>query len=429
MKRLLVAVLSLVAFSHAHAYAQPEDDADAGAPLAEAPSALRGLLASPGFEGTPMKGVYFFPGEGSQDNAELYTTHPSSTDDLHWNSVPATRTQVLDRIAATHANTVIASYWGDDMTQWSPMALDESSVRGVLEAAAGKPLVVVPALESGSDPLHPETPHFRFADDFPYAGGVYDAAHLAPRVLARLQELVALFSQHPEVWARAYDRSGQPRYVIYVLGAYAQGMPQVLGLPPGELIGAAFDALARAVEKASGVRIGFTLDLGFGAAGAFPFSPDSVGAGLAQAESVLAIQLYMSEMRSGRVQASAPFEPPVDNNEGNLESMLDGKLHLLDSWRAAGLPVVYDVSPGFDGRYVWAVYGTCFWGDNADYTSDDWRNLQSENKRHDYIGITFNTWNGYTEGYSAVPSAEHGTVIYDWLTDLYAPDPRACHHV
>ena len=60
----------------------------------------RALLASPGFQGQPMKGIYFFAGE-SAGNLYLYTTHPYLADDRHWNSDPASRARVMDRIVAT----------------------------------------------------------------------------------------------------------------------------------------------------------------------------------------------------------------------------------------------------------------------------------------------------------------------------------------
>ena len=120
----------------------------------------RGLLASLQFQGQPVKGVYFFPGEG--DNLRpVYTAHPTLPDDLHWNSAPDSRTRVMSRIAAAHVNTVVMSYWSD-MPQWSPMALtvrNGLSVPGVIEAGQNLPLVVMPAIESGFDPSHPRIPH------------------------------------------------------------------------------------------------------------------------------------------------------------------------------------------------------------------------------------------------------------------------------
>src|SRR4051794_33126383 len=46
----------------------------------------RGLLASPGFAGQPVKGLYFFPGE-TRDTS-LYTANPANPVDEHWLSDP-----------------------------------------------------------------------------------------------------------------------------------------------------------------------------------------------------------------------------------------------------------------------------------------------------------------------------------------------------
>ncbi|HET8933676.1 MAG TPA: hypothetical protein VFN67_09560 [Polyangiales bacterium] len=113
----------------------------------------------------------------------------------------------------------------------------------------------------------------------------------------------------------------------------------------------------------------------------------------------------------------------------NLPPLVAAKRAALQRWVSSGVPVVLDVSSGFDGRYVWREKGSAFWGDNFDYTNDDWRNALSALKGEGYVGVTFNTWNGYTEGYAATPTEEHGDVIYRWLTDLYAVDPMTCHHV
>jgi hypothetical protein len=124
-----------------------------------------------------------------------------------------------------------------------------------------------------------------------------------------------------------------------------------------------------------------------------------------------------------------PNGTPVDNNRSNLTALIDWKAAALRDWVATGVPVIYDVSSGYDGRLVFRGGGTFFWGDNADYTDDRWRNALSQFKGNGIAGITFNTWNGYTEGFAAVPTVEHGTTIYNWLTDLYEPDPRVCSHM
>lgn len=117
---------------------------------------VRGLLASPGLDGLPVKGVYFFPGEGNSDG--LWTAFPLDSRDRQWNSNPSTRSWVLDRMVAAHVNTVVASYWSN-MPQWSPMTLDKTSWTGLVDAVQTRSLVILPAIEGGFDPKHLEIPH------------------------------------------------------------------------------------------------------------------------------------------------------------------------------------------------------------------------------------------------------------------------------
>ena len=151
---------------------------------------------------------------------------------------------------------------------------------------------------------------------------------------------------------------------------------------------------------------------------------------LAQSIVVLAIQGYASEVWSGLVNYTSSCRtvpcPPIDIND-RVPALLAWKRQALRDWIASGVPVILDASSGFDGRFVWRGIG--FWGDNFDYTSDDWRNGLSELKGSGVIGATFNTWNGYTEGYAAVPTTEHDTAIENWLSDFYDADPRECSHM
>src|SRR6476620_2198093 len=167
---------------------------------------LRGLLASPGFIGQPVKGTYFFPGERGE-NAWVYTAHPLYAGDEHWNSDPRTRGWVMDRMVDAHVNTVVMSYWSN-MPQWSPMEVASTTLTGVLDAVQGRPLVVMPAIESGYDPTHPEIPHWQFSGEFPGNGA---HSEIAPGLVRRIGWLVELFRGRMDVWARIYDRDGFPR--------------------------------------------------------------------------------------------------------------------------------------------------------------------------------------------------------------------------
>jgi hypothetical protein len=199
-------------------------------PLAAADSShpeRRALLASPGFEGQPVKGVYFFPGE-SAGNLVAYTVHPLLADDQHWHSVLSSRTRVIDRIASTGANTVVMSYWGD-LPQSMPMCLDRSvvtpsgtcsnpssdfGVASLLDAMQNRRLVVLPSIESGS----PDLNQWAFSSDFP--GRSNSILGVAPGLVQRIGQLVQLFrSRDMNLWAQLYDRTGFPRYAVGIIHA------------------------------------------------------------------------------------------------------------------------------------------------------------------------------------------------------------------
>lgn len=368
-----------------------------------------------------MRGVYFFPGEAAE-NLALYTTHPLLADDQHWNSDPSSHARVIDRIATTHANTVVMSYWSN-MRQWSPMVVDDTSVVSVLDAVHGRGLVILPVIEGGYDAKHPEIPHWEFAQDFPRAtpGGP-----TAPGLIDRIGRLVEIFRGRLDLWARFYDRDGQPRYAVQVLHAcsdlagttdasFAQGFADVAGQVESD-------------STYDNIRIGFMLDL-ISAHTAYVAAPASAGPWLEPQPSVLAVSGFESEVFSGKVVKGPLGGSPADNNASNLENLADWKRAAVGDWAATGLPVILDVSNGFDGRFVWKQSGSGFWGDNLEYTDDRWRNWMSELKGPRIAGITFDTWNGYTEGYAAVPSFEHSDTVYNWLTDLLEPDPRDFSHM
>ena len=366
----------------------------------------RALLASPGLEGQPIKGVYFFPGD-SLGNLDLYTTHPVNHDDEHWNSDQATRARVIGRMAAAHVNTVVMSYWSN-MPQWSPMLLapGTASLTGLLDAVHGRPMVILPAIEGGFDPKYPNIPHWEFKNDFPSPNGM----QIAPGLVWRIGKLTELFRGRMHLWARVYDLAGDSRYAVQIL--------HVCSDVPGTTdvtFARAFEDVEEQVREQYHIPIGFLLDAIGGCK--YVAAPGQAGFLLQQKASVLAVNGFASEVFSGKVKNGPDCsEPnwrnclPYDNNVDNLSQLADWKRSAVRDWVRTGLPVILDVSNGFDGRVVWSRSkgGTGFWGDNMDYTDDRWRNWMSEIKGTDAKGLIFDTWNGYTEGYAAVPSQEHG---------------------
>jgi hypothetical protein len=387
----------------------------------------RGLLANPGFADAPVKAIYFFPGESRpNDESNLYTAHPSFEADKHWLSQCAgfhcnpqdARAGVIDRMVAAYANVVVVSYWGRDMKPASPMDPGDTPIEDVANATAGKRILLLPAIESGD-------PGFEFHQDFPFQGG-----QLAPGLLARIREIIGQFSGHMDKWAQLYDRDGTPRYAIQIIHTYSDTVPAIPGKSTHQVFAEAFQAVADVIaDDPDHIQIGFTLDVIPGERGTYTPAPGQAGRVLESIPAILAIQGFASEVFSDKVEFSRPFEPPIDNNRTNLYAIVDWKAQALHDWVVTGVPVIYDVSSGFDGRVVWRAKGTAFWGDNLNYTEDRWRNALSQFKGNGIKGITFNTWNGYAEGYAVTPTREHGSTIYSWLGDLYEPDPRDCSHM
>ncbi len=426
----------------------------------------RGLLASPGFEGTAVKGVYFFPGEGR--HANNYTTHPLDPADEKWNSSPdpSTRVLVMDRMVRAHVSTVVMSYWSD-MPQWSPMDVasktrrnvvckkkpdveffleSDEPVIGVLAAAKGRHLVILPVVEQGNDKDCPEVPHWEFSEEFPFLPfELPDNPELrvAPGLVARVGKLVEVFRGRMDQWAQIYDRDGVPRYAVQIIHVSSNVIDQLVGTDRDDKqFAKGFDDVAARVKSLYHIDVGFTIDT-TGLNTRYSAFPHEAGRALEKTPSVLAIQGFVSEIFSGLinngpdpcVKIERGLCEPQDNNRDNLERLADWKRDALNAWLETGVPIILDITSGYDARIVFGRFPdgtpgrTAFWGDNFNYTEDRWRNWMSELKEPRIKGIVVDTWNGYTEGYAAVPSLEHGHTVYNWLTDLLEPAPWDCSHM
>jgi hypothetical protein len=441
-----------------------------------------GLLANPGWDQQPVKGVYFFPGEGACQasdhdaqpsqrpvqnanipndpiwpchlvdprwffNSKFFTYVPSDPRDLHWHDSADHRTWAVNQIAATHANVIVMSRWGAGVNNGAPM-------QGTLEAndqlfaavAATKNILIMPAIDTF-------TAHGirDFRTDFPGT-----PANPAPQLLAEVADLVSRYLSNPawrERWAQMYDTNGVPRYAINWIHAAStynnNGCEFARGL----------DWIADRIENIYRHRIGFTIDpfnayLGDAAPKFncdFGYCPSPYNSCLGQSRSLLGIQGFNSEIvRAGDLALYPPHPPdpwagrwstpPGDAND-RLSELIRWKRAWIKAWIETGVPVLFDVSPGYDGRYVFAREGGVIYGDNADYSTDEWRNAQSALKGLGMKGTVYNAWNGYTEGLVAAPGvwirpqhvrSNDGRAVdglKTWLTDYFSVDPRVCDHV
>jgi hypothetical protein len=95
----------------------------------------------------------------------------------------------------------------------------------------------------------------------------------------------------------------------------------------------------------------------------------------------------------------------------------DVKKQYLSDWMAQGIPVLMDLSAGYDGHLVFpppphgraGIYGNNGW----------WQREMLALRPDRFAGVAFNTWNGYTEGYAAVPTTEHGEANFRWLQRVF----------
>jgi hypothetical protein len=157
------------------------------------------------------------------------------------------------------------------------------------------------------------------------------------------------------------------------------------------------------ISTKTGIQVGFMLDPLPG--NAYSLTPHA-GAALAQAKSLLAIRPFISEIAMG---------------SDDLRALLPSKQSYVEAWLAAGVPLLLDVSPGYDAHIVFPAKDNAYWRIAND---DIWHNGQTQmivsNAGGNSIrGIAFNTWNGYTEGYAAVPTLELGGQAYTWLQSLF----------
>jgi hypothetical protein len=364
-----------------------------------------GNLANPGFENMPVKSVFFFTGNwrngvqyydyNPSDNRGLYTLHPSDARHLGWSENQSNRDFAVQTMIDAGVNVINMSYWGlpgtDNWAYWSPMQSSTASHDELFNAALGKEILIAPYLESFAQTDHYQG--FSFADDFPGT-----LANPSPLLVSEIEDLVNRYlvtpdnAQWPSKWARVYDQDGQQRYLVSIIHV-ASNQESI----SDQEFAAGFDRVAAEVFESTGVHVGFALDIlppDSYAPGSFKATASSTGSYLAQQSSVCAIQCFLPEIWTGM---------------SNENSLITWKRNYLLSWKNTGIPLIHDLTPGYDAHIVFPsspVYGN----------TQSWRDLQT--LAINDLGsksLTFNAWNGYTEGMAGVPTVQYGDASYLWI--------------
>ena len=395
------------------------------------PSPLWGLLANPGYEGRAMKIVYFFAGDWRAGNTQwyeypadpnegLYTLHPSDARHLGWSENQTNRDFALDAIAQAGLNVLKLSYWGkrgtDRWAFWAPMNCSTYAHDQVFDTALNHNLFITPTIESGgATNFNPATgkpfqsgvapnihignsPAYIFADDFP---GTVD--NPAPALIDQILDLVDRYLLHPanpqwpSRWTQLFNRNGEKCYAIGII----QASSNQAGVNDSSFA-VGLDQVADKIRSLRQINIGFVLDPLPGPK--YSLTP-TAATSLAATRSFLAIEPFISEIAMGT---------------DDLRSLIPLKQQFVNAWLTAGVPFILDVSPGYDAHIVFPKADYSYWRIPNDVI---WHNGQTQMiatmaGTNAIRGITFNTWNGFTEGYAAMATLEYGAQSYSWLQTL-----------
>jgi hypothetical protein len=430
---------------------------------------LWGRLASPGFVGKPIKTTLFYAGRPLDghgtaelngcgqvpDVTNLYSVYPADPRHLNWID-PAAPTSsanqnfVLQMMVDAGLNVVNMSSWGES---WLPcmttcpqipdvdcscvryqcvsreprcflvngqkycligwygsanMQVSSSAKDQVFDAAVGKPILIIPYIESrfGFD--------WDFHDEFPRTPD----GTLAPGLISQVEDLLNVYLLHPrnpewpKKWAKVYDQEQHERYAVSIVQVATQ-MLSASDPDAHAKFAAGFDAVAQQVLADTGVLVGFFIDpiapdptSDFGCPGidisqtfsvydsSFKPSPELTGPFLARQKSILGIQCFSPEgWIDGRLGTGYSVTPCYK---------LQWKRDFSRRWFSTGIPFLQDVTPGYDSTLLFAHRdpdgGLKRWG-----YDDQWRRGLTQMVRDfGQAGFIYNAWNGYPEGLAAM---------------------------
>src|SRR5580704_11914195 len=233
------------------------------------PSPDWGLLANPHFERKKLKAVYFFAGNwryhgplsdtdpvqwyefAQYPNYKNYTIYPQDKPNLGWSESQANRDFALAQMLEVGTNVVVMSYWGergddpssspqnwnDRWVGYAPMHTSTLAHDQLFDAAVGKNILIMPAIESSMGTLGANFPvrkpdgtgwdgreglseSYNFAADFPHTD--HDGT-LAPQLIRQIEDLVKRYITHPAnqgwpaKWVRMFDCDGNARLAINLI--------------------------------------------------------------------------------------------------------------------------------------------------------------------------------------------------------------------
>jgi hypothetical protein len=359
-----------------------------------------GRIANRSRNGEPvMTGLYFCGPLNQITTDTLFTRHPLNADKLDW-SRRSDIEYAMCQFASTGLNVLTFSYWGHENrqtdtsgTHWMfsnarwpgdppeggeyTEAEQIAKAREMFEVAADTDLLLTPLIE-----VH--VVHFPFFAQFP---------RFLDELVKRSVWLVRNFGDEPN-FLKLYNKDGEKRLALTLIETIT-----IFEMDPNEFA-AGFDEAARLVEEQTGRKVGYCIDPTPLPKDGPHLGPDP--AALRQRSSVLAVKPF-----------NLTSQGPVPKGEFELteEDRLGYCRDQMAKWSASGLPFIAPVNTGYDASKVFndrAVYGL----------TAEWRQRQQDLAvEFTTAGLSFDTYNGFTEGQSILPTVEDGDAVTTWACD------------
>jgi hypothetical protein len=364
-----------------------------------------GRIANASHRGQRIYTGLFFAGPHNPDSVPLFTRHPLNADRLDWTSEADIRF-ALQHLLDVGLNTIKLSYFGHEgetdtlaptwlfsrrvwLHEGRPGTYTEAEqierVRQFFAIARQMGLLVAPLIEVtvGIN---------RFFEYFPVN---------LNELLHRAEWLLATFGDEPN-FLRAFDNKGKARHLLWQIEAIHAGPVDARKFAAG------FDEAARLLHNKTGHLVGWAID-------PTPLPPYGPHDGpdleaLRATDSVVMINPF--NITSQGPGASDPGRAITED-----ERMAYARA-ITQRWAGGRMPYIAPALPGYDARHVFP--GLPSYGFNAEWL----RQQQELAVDSGNAGVSFDTVNGFTEGYNIFPTEEDGDTIARWARETVAAHRR-----
>ncbi len=328
-----------------------------------------GSIANVGHDGDATRGIFFFAGE--RNTRSPYSHLQPVTE---WNNENVGK--IFDEIKNTNVNVIKLSWWGDEneTEQWAPTINTESVNRKVFEEAGKRDMLVAPVIEV--------SPNFEFWKDFP---------DNTDKLEDRITTLLSQFGRE-ENWLKMYNRNGEKRTVIQLIET-------IHGTPVDEdKFADTFDLVVDKILQKTGIAIGFVIDpTPLPAHGSYEGPNEKK---LFDKKSILGVGAYN-----------------IFSDGESEKERFENAQKVMERWISSGIPVVLPLVTEFNDEGTDRIHTQKF-GNTA-----EWRTRLKDfvaKYANQVKGISFDSWNTFTEGGAVTPTVEYGDKNLQFAREILA---------